>query len=175
MGKAKRGDRVKLHYTGRLTDGTVFDSTEDAGVRNWDGFKGKGVSFGPTQLVIGSGEMPPDFEEGLIGLEPGQEVTITIPAARAFGERDEHRVMVVPAADFGPREVALERFRVAEGRHRINTFDPKVGDVWKVTGTDGSTVHARVIAMTDDSITLDGNHPLAGHDLMFAIRLVELL
>jgi peptidylprolyl isomerase len=175
MTKAKRGDRVKLHYVGRLTDGTVFESTQDAGAKVWEGFRGKGVSFAPAELVIGSGQMPPDFEDALVGLEPGEEVTVTIPAARAFGERDERRIMVVPAADFAPREAALERFRVAEGRHRINTFDPKVGDVWEVTGADGSTIHARVVALSDESITLDANHPLAGHDLVFTSQLVEIL
>jgi peptidylprolyl isomerase len=174
MAKAKRGDTVKLHYTGKLADGTVFDSTENAGAKVWEGFRGQGVSFGPAQLVIGAGGMPPAFEEALVGLEAGQEVTVEIPAARAFGDRDEKRVMVVPVSDFGPREMALERFRVAEGRHRVKR-DPSVGDVWQVTGTDGSAVHARVLAISDESITLDANHPLAGHDLVFQIRLVEIL
>ncbi|HTP52177.1 MAG TPA: FKBP-type peptidyl-prolyl cis-trans isomerase [Anaeromyxobacteraceae bacterium] len=174
MAKAKRGDTVKLHYTGRLTDGTVFDSTEDAGARVWDGFRGKGVSFGPAQLVIGAGEMPPDFEEALVGLEPGEQVTVHIPAERAFGGRDESRVTVIPIDDFTPREPGLERFRVAEGRHRPNNFDPKVGDVWDVTAPDGSAFRARVIAKTKESITLDANHPLAGQDVVFDIRLVEV-
>ena len=173
--RARRGDTVKLHYTGTLTDGTVFDSTENAGKTRWENFKGMGVSFGPTQLVIGAGEMPPDFEEALVGLEPGQQVRITIPPDRAFGPRSEERVSVVALDDFAPREPGLERFRVAEGKHRPNNFDPKVGDVWEVTGTDGSDVRVRVIAKTDETITLDANHPLAGHELVFDIRLVEIL
>ena len=175
MAKAKRGDTVRLHYTGKLTDGTVFDSTEDAGTAKWGNFKGTGVSFGPTQLVIGAGEMPPDFEEALVGLEPSQAVTVAIPSARAFGAWNEERVTVLPLDDFTPRELGLERFRVAEGRHRPNNFEPKIGDVWDVAAPDGSNVRARVIARTEESITLDANHPLAGHDLVFEIRLVEIL
>jgi peptidylprolyl isomerase len=174
MAKAKRGDTVRLHYTGRLADGTVFDSTLDAGTKVWEGFKGKGVSFSPTPLVIGAGQMPPDFEDALVGLEAGSEVTVAIPAARAFGERDEARVTVLPIDDFTPKELGLERFRVAEGRHRPNNFDPKVGDVWEVAGTDGVSVHARIVAKTEETITFDANHPLAGHDLTFDIQLVEI-
>jgi peptidylprolyl isomerase len=175
MAKAKRGDTVKLHYTGILSDGTVFDSTEDAGAQVWRGFYGKGVSFGPAELVIGSGEMPPDFEEALIGLEPGEQVRVNVPSGRAFGERDEERVVVLPIEDFTPRELGLERFRVAEGRHRPNNFNPNIGDVWDVTTADGSPARVRVVAKTDDTITLDANHPLAGHDLVFDIRLVEIV
>jgi peptidylprolyl isomerase len=175
MAQARRGDTVKLHYTGRLTDGTVFDSTEDAGGGVWEGFKGKGVAFSPAELVVGEGRMPPDFEEALVGLSPGQQRTVTIPAARAFGERDEERVTVLPIDDFTPKELGLERFRVAEGRHRPNNFDPKVGEVWEVAGPDEKPVHARIVAKTDETITLDANHPLAGRDLVFDIRLVEIV
>jgi peptidylprolyl isomerase len=175
MAKVKRGDTVLLHYTGRLLDGTVFDSTENAGSKVWEGFKGKGVSFGPSRFVVGSGAMPSDFEDALVGLEPGQEVKVAIPAARAFGDRSEKLVTVIPMEEFTPRELGLERFRVAEGRHRPNNFDPKVGDVWEVDATDGSSVHARVVARTEDTITLDGNHPLAGRDIVFDIRLVEIV
>jgi peptidylprolyl isomerase len=175
MEKAKRGDAVKVHYTGKLADGTVVESSEDAGAHVWEGFKGKGVSFSPIELVVGAGLMPPDFEEALVGLAPGEQVTIAIPAARAFGDRVEERVAVLPLDDFTPRELGLERFRVAEGRHRPNNFNPKVGDVWEVANGEASTVRARVVQITDDTITLDANHPLAGHDLVFDIRLVQIL
>jgi len=175
MAGAKRGDKVKLHYTGRFTDGTVFESTEHAGDAHWDDFRGKGVSFGPAQLVIGAGEMPPDFEEALVGLEPGQRVTITIPSDRAFGPRNEERVEVVPIEDLAPQELGIERFRVAEGRHRPNKFTLKVGDVWELSTPDGSRRNARIVAKTEDTVTLDGNHPLAGSDLVFDIHLVEIV
>jgi peptidylprolyl isomerase len=50
-----------------------------------------------------------------------------------------------------------------------------VGDVWDVTTPDGSRLRARVVAKTDDTITLDANHPLAGHELVFDIRLEEIV
>jgi peptidylprolyl isomerase len=100
---------------------------------------------------------------------------VRIPPDKAFGPRDEERVLDLPIDDFTPRELGLERFRVAEGRHRPNNFNPRVGDVWDVTTPDGSRLRARVVAKTDDTITLDANHPLAGHELVFDIRLEEIV
>ncbi|MFO0583938.1 MAG: FKBP-type peptidyl-prolyl cis-trans isomerase [Anaeromyxobacter sp.] len=174
MAKVKVGDRVKLHYTGRLSDGSVFDSSQDAGDEVYRNFKGGGVAFAPMELVVGKGEMLPAFEEALVGLEPGARLTITLPPARAFGSRHEDRVMTIARDEIVPREAGIESFRVAEGRHRPNNFDPGVGDVLEVTTLDGSLAPAKVIAMTDDSVTLDWNHPLAGRELTFEIRLVEI-
>jgi peptidylprolyl isomerase len=171
MAKAKRGDRVKLHFTGRLADGRVFESTLDAGDGEWQNFRGRAVAFAPMELVIGAGEMLPAFEESLVGLEPGQEVTFTIPSARAFGPRREECVTVVSRADLTPAQQHLQTFRVAEGRRHPNGFDPKVGDVLQVTAPDGAMVPARVRALGEDTITLDANHPLAGQDLVFEVRL----
>jgi peptidylprolyl isomerase len=175
MAKVKQGDRVKLHYTGRLTDGTVFDSTQNAGDEVFRNFKGRGVAFAPMELVVGAGEMLPAFEEALIGLEPGGEVKFTLPPARAFGPRDEARVMIVARDEIAPKEMGIETFRVAEGRHRPNNFDPKVGDVLEVTTLDGELAPARVIALTEASVTLDWNHPLAGRELTFEVQLVEIV
>jgi peptidylprolyl isomerase len=174
MTTAKRGDRVRLHYTGKLKDGTVFDSTQHASEEIFRNFNGRGVAFQPTELVIGSGDMPAEFEEALVGLEPGQARSFTIPAERAFGPRDPALVVTVERDEIAPREQGIESFRVAEGRHRPNLFNPRVGDVVEVKNPDGRIFPARVVALGEETITLDSNHPLAGWDLHFDVQLVSV-
>ncbi|MCD6527411.1 MAG: peptidylprolyl isomerase [Desulfuromonas sp.] len=67
---AKKGDTVSVHYTGRLSDGTVFDTSKDKE---------------PLQLMIGKKEVIEGFDEALIGMVAGESKTITIPAAKAYG------------------------------------------------------------------------------------------
>jgi peptidylprolyl isomerase len=175
MATAKRGDKVLLHYTGRLSDGTVFDSTENAGEELYRNFNGRGVAFEPAELVIGAGEMPADFEEALVGMEPGQEKRFVIPAARAFGARIPELVTVVDRDELGPRELGIETFRVAEGRQRPNVFNPKVGDVLDLRDAEGKALQARIVAMNDETVTLDTNHPLAGYDLHVEVKVVGIV
>jgi peptidylprolyl isomerase len=175
MAKAKRGDRVQLHYTGRVRDGREFDSSEHAGDGEWDNFRGRGVAFAPAELVIGSGRMFPSVEEALIGLEPGEKVRVEVPCAKAFGPRNEALVTELPRSEIAPGEGQAEAFRVAEGRRRVNVFKVKVGDVIDLEGPDGEISSARVLALTEETVTLDTNHPLAGQDLVYEVRLVKVL
>jgi peptidylprolyl isomerase len=166
---------VLLHYTGKLADGTVFDSTVDAGEEVYRNFNGRGVAFEPAELVIGAGEMPQDFEDALVGMEPGQSKRLTIPMARGFGLRRPELVTVVQRDELAPRELGIETFRVAEGRQRPNVFNPKVGDVLHLKDAEGKLLDARVLAMNDDTVTLDANHPLSGYDLNVEVQLVGIV
>ena len=80
MTQAKEGDTVKIHYTGRLQDGTVFDSSSDRE---------------PLQFSIGSGQVIPGFEEAVTGMTIGEKKTAQIPCNKAYGERNPSMVMVV--------------------------------------------------------------------------------
>ena len=80
MTQAKNGDTVKIHYTGRLQDGTVFDSSSDRE---------------PLQFNIGSGQVIPGFEEAVTGMKIGEKKTALIPFDKAYGKRDPSMVMVV--------------------------------------------------------------------------------
>jgi peptidylprolyl isomerase len=80
MGQAKINDRVKVHYTGSLKDGTVFDSS---------------AKRDPLEFTIGQGMVIPGFENGIIGMEVGDTKEITIPPDQAYGERKEDLVGVV--------------------------------------------------------------------------------
>jgi FKBP-type peptidyl-prolyl cis-trans isomerase 2 len=80
MTQARDGDTVRVHYTGRLEDGTVFDSS-----------KGRE----PLEFTIGSGVLIPGFERTVLGMAPGETRAATLPPHDAYGERDEENVVVL--------------------------------------------------------------------------------
>lgn len=82
MAQAKKGDTVKVHYTGKLTTGEVFDSSEEGG-------------NGPLEFTIGEGDVIPGFEEAVIGMNAGEAKTVTIPVDQAYGPRMEELVAEV--------------------------------------------------------------------------------
>jgi len=81
MKKAKNGDTVKVHYTGRLDDGTIFDSSE-----------GKN----PLEFTIGEGLLMQAFEDGVIGLIEGESTKIQVPAQEAYGLRHDKLIAKIP-------------------------------------------------------------------------------
>lgn len=80
MAEAKNGDTVSIHYTGRLEDGTVFDTSE-----NRD----------PLEFTIGEGKVIPGFEKAVEGMEEGESQTATIPSDEAYGDRRDDLVLSV--------------------------------------------------------------------------------
>ncbi|MBE9169986.1 peptidylprolyl isomerase [Pleurocapsales cyanobacterium LEGE 06147] len=80
MTQAELGKTVKVHYTGKLDDGTVFDST---------------ASRDPLQFALGNGNVIPGFEQAVVGMSPGDSKTTTIPADQAYGPHRPELVMVV--------------------------------------------------------------------------------
>ena len=87
MSQAKHGDQVKVHYTGKLTDGQVFDSSVDKD---------------PMVVDIGSEKTFIDIEQALIGMSPGDSKTITVTADRAFGPHREDLVVQISSANIAP-------------------------------------------------------------------------
>lgn len=170
MAQAKTGDKVKVHYTGTLEDGSVFDTSEgyveqpsdhscgcNSRKDSEDGCGCDSHATGPMEFVIGAGHLIPKFEAAVIGLEPGQSVTVSIPADDAYGQRAEEMVAVIDRSEI-PAEI-----------------NPEPGHQMEVILQDGSPLPVLVTEVTDTTITLDGNHPLAGRDLTFSIRLIEIL
>ena len=169
MAQAKTGDKVTVHYTGTLEDGSVFDSSESPAEQaehscgcsskkeNDDGCGCDNHGTGPMEFVIGAGHLIPKFEAAVIGLEPGQSITVSIPADDAYGQRAEEMVAVIERSEI-PAEI-----------------NPEPGHQMEVILEDGSPFPVLVTEVTETSITLDGNHPLAGRDLTFSIRLVDIL
>lgn len=171
MAQAKTGDKVKVHYTGTLEDGSVFDTSEEpidhsndpscSGCGPKDANEECGCcgsqAGGPMEFVIGDGKLIPKFEAAVIGLEPGQSITVSIPADEAYGQRADEMVAVIERSEI-PADI-----------------NPEPGHQMEVILEDGSPLPVLVTEVTDKTITLDGNHPLAGRDLTFSIRLLEIM
>lgn len=85
MAQAKIGDTVRVHYHGRLNDGTTFDSSEGRE---------------PLQFKVGSGQVIKGFDNGVIGMNIGEKKTVNIPAAEAYGQPDEKNFLEYPKSDF---------------------------------------------------------------------------
>jgi peptidylprolyl isomerase len=141
MAQAKKGDTVKVHYTGKLEDGSEFDSS--AG-RN------------PLQFTLGGGKIIPGFEKAVLGMSPGESKTATIPADQAYGPHQEELVW----------DVDRERFP--------DNINPELGLQLEVRQADNQEVNVVVTGVSESSVRLDANHPLAGRDLIFDIQLMEI-
>jgi len=81
MTQAKHGDTVKIHYTGSLDDGTVFDSSE---------------GHDPLEFTLGSGQVIVGFEEAVTGMKSGEKKQVNIPAEKAYGEHNQEMVLKAP-------------------------------------------------------------------------------
>jgi peptidylprolyl isomerase len=140
--QASPGDTVLFHYTGSLRDGTVFDSSSGRE---------------PLRVTLGSGQVIRGVDDALVGMTPGEEKTVTLGAAEAYGPRRPELLHEVERAAIPP-EVDLEVGRQLEGRD-----------------TGGQRLRLTVIDVADEKVTLDANHPLAGQDLKFDLQLVEIV
>ena len=153
MAKANKGDTVKIDFTGRLEDGTIFDSTVEHAECEPDDCE---CEIGPMDLVLGGGEFFPQVEAALIGLEVGSKIELVIKAEDAFGAFDEERVFVVEKSQF-PEDI-----------------NPEPGQNLELIDEEGDAIVVMVLDVDDDNVTLDANHPLAGEDLTFALELLEV-
>ena len=142
MSQAKTGDKVRIHYTGKLDDGTQFDTSSGRE---------------PLEFKLGDGAIIPGFEKAVDGMAVGETKSVSIPPEDAYGQRHEQLVQQVPK-DALPKEI-----------------DPAVGMQLQSETPDGQTMQLIVTSVTTESITVDGNHPLAGHNLNFDIELVEIV
>lgn len=140
--QAKNGDVVRVHYTGKLDDGTVFDSS---------------TGGEPLQFTIGSGQLIPGFEQAVIGLKTGESITVKIPAVEAYGPHQEELVLVIDRTEF-PADL-----------------EPQIGQQLQMSLADGSPIQVLVTGVSELTVTLDANHPLAGKDLTFDIELVDII
>ncbi len=82
--RAKPGDRVRVHYTGTLSDGRVFDSSYERG---------------PVEFTLGCGQILSGFERAVYGKTPGSVTIENVPSHHAFGQKRTDRILRVPAAD----------------------------------------------------------------------------
>ncbi len=119
MPQAKPGDRVKVHYTGKLQDGTVFDTS---------------VGREPLQFSLGSGQIIPGFEEAVIGMDEGETKTTEVPPEKAYGPHRDDLVQEVP------KEQLPQGFDPEVGQQlQARSADGQVIPVW-ITDVQDETV-----------------------------------
>jgi len=147
---AKSGDTVFIHYTGKVVDGDVFETTLDGEARG---------------IVIGQHETLPYFEQALIGMKPGESKSITLTPEEGFG----------PYRDEPGMTHTMERKSLA------HTIEPLVGQQLNAAiflpdqpADQSQIVPVVITAVTDTTITVDANHPLAGKSLNFEVMLMDI-
>lgn len=111
---------------------------------------------GPQTIEIGTAQIFPQIEEKLTGMEVGGEEQVTIAAEHAFGPRREDMVVDIPRANLPPEA------------------QPQPGQVLTAQQDNGQQMQLTITEVKENSVTADANHPLAGEDLTFALKLVEI-
>lgn len=133
------GNVVSVHYTGKLTDGEMFDSSEGRE---------------PLTFQMGSGQIIPGFETALVGKNVGDKVTINIQPDDAYGQVREDLIVKVEKSQM-PGEVYE-------------------GMSLQAQAEDGQAINVTVKEVYADHVMIDGNHPLAGKELVFDIEVVSV-
>ena len=137
----KKGDKIKVEYTGTLDDGTVFDTSE-----------GKQ----PLEFEAGSGKVINGFDKAVIGMKKDEERDIKIGVNDAYGEPNPALLKNIPKEQL-PKDP-----------------EPKVGMMLALGTPDGKQFPARISEIGEKEVILDLNHPLAGKNLNFKIKIVEI-
>jgi len=142
MAEAKHGDTVKVHYTGKLKNGKIFDTSKERD---------------PLEFTLGENQVIPGFEEGIIGMNPGETKTVSMSPDKAYGPKREDLIAEIPKDKLPP------------------DMKPEVGQRLQAQQQDGQTIPIVITQVSDTAITVDANHPLAGEDLTFEIQLVTII
>ncbi len=141
MTGVKNGDTVRIHYTGKLTDGTVFDSSEGRD---------------PLEFTVGTGQVIAGMDTGLEGMGVGEKKTLEIPCTEAYGPINPAARQEIPREGI-PADIPLD-----------------LGTQLQMQSPDGQVLPVTVVEVSDETVTLDANHFLAGKDLVFDIELVSV-
>lgn len=142
MPQAKKGDKVKVHYTGKLKDGTIFDSS---------------LQREPLEFIIGGGMVIAGFDEGVLGLQIGENITVNIAPEQGYGPHRPEMMITIPRQQFPAH------------------LNPQIGDKYQVPDPTGRVSVLTVTDLNTENVTLDANHELAGKDLIFEIQLLEIV
>jgi len=142
MVQAKPNDTVKVHYTGRLEDGTIFGSS---------------ANRDPIEFTIGAEGVVPGFSKAVIGMTPGEHKTETLPPSLGYGHFRNELVQEI-ARDLFPADIQLA-----------------VGQRFNASGPGRNNMIVTIVHLSEGTVTVDANHPLAGRNLVFDIELVEIV
>ncbi len=148
----KEGDQVLVDYTGRLENGTVFDtSVRDVAIET--GVYNPNRDYQPIGFTVGAGQMIKGFDAGVVGMAVGEEKTLTLPPEDAYGVHREEMVQTVPV-----EELSAAGITPALGE-KLTTSMGQVGTITNLTNT---------------SVVIDFNHRLSGKTLIFDVKLVSI-
>ncbi|KAB1442088.1 FKBP-type peptidyl-prolyl cis-trans isomerase [Pseudodesulfovibrio senegalensis] len=143
MAPASKGDKVKVHYTGTFKEnGEVFDSSRDGE---------------PLEFVLGEGMVIAGFEGAVLGLNPGESVSVEIAPEDGYGHYNEQLAFEVRREQLPPE------------------VEPELNMMLEVRTEEGEAAYVTVTEVNDETVTLDGNHPLADKVLKFDVELVEIV
>jgi len=149
----KKGDLVRVDYSAALPDGVIFD-TSIGFVADRCGILDDSREYKPMEFIVGSGSVIRGMEEAVIGMRVGDSKTVVVKAEDAFGERLPENIKEVP------RELSQKQDMI-KGQHLVITDGKKA-------------VLCHVKDITEKSIILDLNHPLAGRDIILNIKVLAI-
>lgn len=139
--EVKKGSKVKIHYTGTLDNGQVFDSSEGRE---------------PLEFEAGTGKVIKGFDSAVMGMKKDEEKEVKLKPEDAYGERNDELKQKIP-------------------KEKINLpGEIKPGMTLAVTAPDGQQFPVQVLGVEDDNVVIDLNHPLAGQNLNFKIKVVDV-
>ncbi|TWJ09690.1 FKBP-type peptidyl-prolyl cis-trans isomerase [Altererythrobacter ishigakiensis] len=139
------------------TPNTGDTVTIDYVLKRTDGQEvGNTAQVGPQEIQLGSGQIFPQIEEALTEMAVGDEQTVAIPCDQAFGPRRDEMIMNIPRGNLPPEPA------------------PEPGMALQAQSPDGQPLTLYIVDVGEDTIKVDGNHPLAGEDITFNLTLREI-
>lgn len=138
----KIGDLVRIHFTGKLENGEIFESS---------------FNKNPLEFKVGNGDVIIGIDEAVIGMKVGQRKQLHLSSDKAYGPREKELI------------ISIEKNKLPA------SLDLKEGYELKIPNEDGEPFIVRITNISDEFVELDGNHPLAGKNLIFEITLVEIV
>lgn len=149
-------DQVRFDYVGRLTDGTVFDTSRKPIAEETELAEAQpDREYSPLTAEIGSGQIIEGLEEGLVGLEEGDTKTVTVPPEMGYGQ---------------PREDLILTYDPSEFKQKLG--DTEIEEGMRVQAKDGDV--GEILHIDSDVIRVDFNHDLAGESLEFEIEVLNV-
>ncbi|MBU0457333.1 MAG: peptidylprolyl isomerase [Nanoarchaeota archaeon] len=144
----KEHDFIELDYTGKLADGTIFDTTLEKVAKENNLFSEK-RKYLPTTICVGEKQVLPGLDDELIGKDIGKEYAVTLPPEKAFGKRDIKKMRIVPTNSFKEHKVEPHPGLQVD-------IDGEMGIISRVSG--GRTI-------------VNFNHPLSGKEVTYTFKI----
>ena len=153
MATIKKHDFVEIEYTGRIAeDGSIFDTTEEK-IAIENGMHDKNADYSPVVISVGENYMLKGLEDQMIGKEIGKEYTFEIKSEDAFGKRDAKLIQLIPTSKFKQQKI-----------------QPFPGLQLNIDGVFGT-----VKTVSGGRCMVDFNHPLAGKDLVYSVKINKIV